>query len=288
MNQPTPSIKLEAVIRFDEDVSYSDYYHNFIIYNFGRINIDIVELGEYADGGGSKKILTRFSPTPLSIRPGEEYSLYNDGKANYRKDKALYLKTASGAIISSGRVPGRIKRRMAIMRLSKRLNPWHKTLPHAASMAILTLVTLMILSLLTWVVIITNDRATYEAIGSITLSPANDTSKHYTLKVGGLDEAAKNGGVTDTIYVGNSASHWYSIFNHKEYTVTNATWTNGQELTLYDYVFDRVDHKVYEVVPGCDISSRYAKAYCIGSDNKAYYVSIETVGPDIVDQLNGT
>lgn len=174
---------------------------------------------------------------------------------------------------------------MATMRLSKRLNPWHKVLPIWLTIAILTTGTLVGLSLIVWIGLITHDRSTYEAIGTITISPVNNPTKYYTLRVGSLDEAAKKDGLTDTISVGNSADHWYSISNHKDYTIMSATWPNGQRLKLSSYVVDPVSHEVY-LDGSCTIPSKNVREKCLGDDGKLYYVGIETVGPNIIDQLN--
>lgn len=279
----------EYAERTGQEVSPEGLY-KLTAYNSGSSDELITEYGIYSKDGKSREVLSTLPPHkdyitateilyPLRHNVDDPFKLkvpHNDKKsfmvsvyhAGYGSSSYFYIKTKDGVVVRVTKRDNKLAAQVALIRLSKRLNPWHRALPATVMLALIV----VFVSLLAYVGIITHDRSVYDAIGSIDVSPANTPNKYYTLKVGNLDEAAKNGGVTDTIFVSNSAAHWYSISNHKEYTIRAATWPSGQRITFND--------------TDCTIPSKRVMVYCITDAGKEYYVGIESVEPNIVDQLN--
>lgn len=104
----------------------------------------------------------------------------------------------------------------------------------------------------------------WSATGTILVSPSDETSKAYRLKIGNPDDPDGN---TDSMFVKSVSRHWYSISSHEKYTVSDASWSNGGKLTFHD--------------PDCTIPNKNVRVYCIADDGKSYYVGIESVEPSL-------
>jgi len=269
---------------------YDGLFYILTISNTGSTDEHVVSLGAHLTDDKSKQIPIE-SPKIMgyiTIPSGENYSIsISEHDVANCQNLAFFITTQAGVVVPSTKLDKKTSRRITLMKISKRISPTSRPLPKTMTLILLAIGGIVVLALFAWVAIINHNRSTYEAVGSIVVSPENQPTKYYVLKVGDLNAAAKAMGATDTIFVGNSAAHWYSISNHKTYSVTTATWPDGQKLTLSNYVNDQVNNEAYAVGPGCTIPTRKARVHCIGDDGKGYYVSLETVGTDIVEQLNG-
>jgi hypothetical protein len=126
-----------------------------------------------------------------------------------------------------------------------------------------------------WIGIITH-RPAYQATGTIALSPPNNLSKGYLLKVG---DPSKE--VTDTMTVTPVASHWYSLTSHDKYSIRTATWSNGETVTLHDSVYDHVHHQLYVSPSDCSVPSMNTGATCFSDKGTEYYVRVLSVGSKV-------
>jgi hypothetical protein len=251
------------------------FFYQLTMSNTGPVDEKVVALGAYLTNDNSKEVPVE-SPKIIGyilIPSGDDNSIRVSMNAmGHHHNLTFYIKTKAGVIVTATKRDRKTDRRIKLLKLSRRINPKHKALSPTLMMTVLLSVSGLLLILLIGAVLLTHNRSTYSALGTITVSPASEPSKYYTLKVGSAKELASDSGVTDTILVTSSASHWYSLFSHYEYGISEATWPNGGKLTFQD--------------AGCTVPNKKVRAACVADDGKAYYVGIETVGPDILTQLN--
>jgi hypothetical protein len=233
------------------------------IYNDGPSDEEIVNIMAHQDGKDANEVPIRPGSLPngvtgrVSVASGDTHWLFVPMNAvGDKRDLTFSLQTAAGNTVRASRVDTKIDRRMALMRLSKHLNPWKKSLPQGVTVALIGAALTVVCLLVLWVGIITHGRSSYSALGSIAVAEVRLPAQYSTLNVGD-PKAVASGAFTNTIFVSPSAEHWYSLNSHEEYSITAATWPSGQELELFN------SETGYAVGPGCTVA-KGQKDYCVG------------------------
>jgi hypothetical protein len=247
-NNTEKTVRLKLIVTVGVNNEYEDDpFYELLFINSGLNSIEIVKVGAYEAENRSKEIEVK-SPffagghLAISSKKKESFTIPNSSLGHHSKP-IFYVKTKDGIVVSESNVDEKDEARKGLLKV----------------------VVLIAIALVLVVLLGQHRHSSFDATGVINVTPDTNTTKTYRLRVG--DPNAKDG-ITNSIFVQNETSHWYSFSTHDIYTINTATWPNGDKLTFQD-------------ISGCIVKNRKAAYHCIADDGKGYFIGINSVGPSL-------